>query len=725
MTANPNRVKPELLAPAGNLEAFHAALAAGADAIYLGTEAFNARRGADNFTAEELKQACHEAHLRRRKVYFTINTLIFPGEMDEALHTVSQAVEAGVDAAIVQDVGLMSAIRRDFPELEIHASTQMNIRDAKGIEIARKLGATRVTLARELPLKQIAKLAEEGMPLEVFVHGALCICQSGQCLLSSLIGGRSANRGLCAQPCRLPYRYLNGDGKQAANPGDYLLSPRDLMGIELLPQLIDAGVASLKIEGRMKSPEYVSTVTAIYRAALDRAFENPDTYSVSEDEINALGEAFTRGFTTAYLEGERGNDIMGYRRPNNRGLLVGRVTGFRNDMVLVKTNAQLEVGDLLEIWTGQGSVTHQVTGGDDIRKNNVELDIRRPVAPGDRIFRVRSAALANDVKQRTEDGLKIHVSIHVTMCKGSPLVVEVSDGMVSASAQGPVVEAARTKAVSREDVIEHVGRLGSTPYVCDFWSIDLDEGVGIGFSQLHKVRAAAVKAYEAAVLEQVASEPRLEPAPLLDFRGVVDMSDMAIFITEIDFNKTDIALDLGSFTEGCQIGPKLYATNIYALQTWAALGATFCWVSPELTLHQIKLLADDSPIPLGIVVHGAQELMVSDHCFLTVEGPCDHKCSKCKRRKEVRYYADRKGYRFPVRTDTTGRGHLYNAVPLDIIHAIPDLKRAGVVGYAIDKTLMEGKQVPKQIERCHQAFNGKTVRKEENSTTGHLFRQVR
>ena len=389
--------KPELLAPAGNREAFEAALAAGADAIYLGAgEGFNARCNADNFGAADLKAACRDAHLRGRKVYLTANTLVYPGEMDQALGLVSAAAEAGVDAAIIQDVGLAQRLREELPQLELHSSTQMNIRDAKGIEFARQLGFGRVTLARELSVEQIAKLAGLGMDLEVFVHGALCICQSGQCLLSSLIGGRSANRGVCAQPCRLPYTIVDADGKKLADPGEYLLSPKDLMGIDYLPQLIKAGVASLKIEGRMKSAEYVSTAVGTYRAALDRAWLEEDGYEAAPEEKAGLSEAFSRGFSPAYLAGERGNEMMGYKRPNNRGVLVGRVSGFRNGMVQVETSEEIEAGDLLEVWTSKGRTTYEVQQADDLRPGRVELYIRGAVSPGDRLFRIRSAALARE-----------------------------------------------------------------------------------------------------------------------------------------------------------------------------------------------------------------------------------------------------------------------------------------------------------------------------------------
>lgn len=721
--------KPELLAPAGNREAFEAAIAAGADAVYLGAADFNARRNADNFTPAELERACHDAHLRSRKVYLTANTLVFPGEMDAALATVSQAAEAGVDGAIVQDVGLMQVLRRELPDLELHASTQMNIRDEKGVELAKRLGATRVTLARELSLEQIAKLAKLGVEIECFVHGALCICQSGQCLLSSMVGGRSANRGLCAQPCRLPYKLVDERGKAVADPGSYLLSPKDLCAIDLLPRFVEAGVASLKIEGRMKSADYVSTVTSVYRASLDRACDDPEGYAVADEERDQLSEAFSRGFTTACLEGERGNAMMGYNRPNNRGVPVGRVSGFANGRVRVAETTPISKGDVLELWTPKGHLAYTVGKDDDVRPHAVKLSIPHAVSKGDRVFRVRSAALQEAASERTREGLAIPISLSVKLVVGEPLAVEARDARGhTGRAQGPVVERARTKAVTREEVVEHVGRLGGTPYTCDDFAVELDQDVGIGFSALHKTRAKAVSALEEAVLsEEAASRGRKAAgaAKALDMRHVVDMSDMAPHATCIDFATTDVACTLSAFEKGCSIGPKLYATNADALKTWAALGASFAWLSPELTLHQIKLLCDESPIPVGLVVRGRQELMVSEHCFLAAEGECDRGCVKCKRRLDApRWLEDRKGFRFPVTTDVCGRGHIYNAVPLDVVHAVGDLKRAGASGFAVDVTLMDERERTRELDRVRSALNGRDVEKLPDTTTGHLFRQV-
>jgi putative protease len=266
--------KPELLAPAGNVEALKAALTAGADAVYLGTRDFNARRNAENFDFEELAAACDLAHVAGRRVYLTLNTVILPDEFPRAMEVAHRAWDAGIDALIVQDLGLLARLSCEMPQFELHASTQMNLHNTAGVRLAASLGAARITLARELSLGELAALAREGIPLEVFAHGALCVCYSGQCLLSSLVGRRSANRGLCAQACRLPYHLIDtSTGRRIKTPGEHLLSTADLATIDILPALLATGVSALKIEGRMKSAVYVAAVTRAYREALDGEWE--------------------------------------------------------------------------------------------------------------------------------------------------------------------------------------------------------------------------------------------------------------------------------------------------------------------------------------------------------------------------------------------------------------------------------------------------------------------
>lgn len=540
----------ELLAPAGGVAAFHAAIQGGADAVYMGLQSFNARRGADNFTLDTFADACAFAHLRGVKVYVTLNTAVLPSEVNDALELARQAYRAGADAFIVQDIGIASELTRTLPQARLHVSTQMNTHSEAGMRAAAKLGAKRVTLARELSLPEIEYLAsignELGLEVETFAHGALCVCYSGQCFMSSLIGGRSANRGLCAQACRLPYTLYNvAKSKPLPAPGEHLLSPQDLCTIDLLPDLVRAGVASLKIEGRMKSPEYVLAVTQVYRHVLDRVLAARDkaqqcgcaewqSASATEEEHRQLAEAFSRGFTTAYLQGNRGNDIMSYGRPNNRGVFVGRVSSVRNGKAAVATDEEIAAGDVLEFWTNKGHFAHTVSQVETDRNGNVLLAPERAVGKGDRVFRVRSAKAAFMDSDKLP---RIQVDGVVTLRIGQPLRAEFrlantpgnarayraavnrfsEDSLPVGAAEGPYVEPARTKAVAEADVRAHIDRLGQTSFELSSLTIEIDEGVGIGFSQLHHVRAAALESLTQQLLEGTGNRslPRVEPlAPM-------------------------------------------------------------------------------------------------------------------------------------------------------------------------------------------------------------------
>lgn len=855
----------ELLAPAGNEAALHAAVAAGADAVYLGLESFNARRGADNFTIETLREACEYAHLRGVLVYVTMNTVILPGEVGEALECVRQAYRAGADGFIVQDIGLAAEISRTLPEAPLHLSTQMNTHNLAGVRAAARLGAARITLARELSLPEVALLAaaaeEEKMEVEVFAHGAICVCYSGQCFMSSMIGGRSANRGMCAQACRLPYELKNAAvAKALSSPGEHLLSPQDLCTVDMVPQLVEAGVASLKIEGRMKSSEYVFAVVSVYRKALDAALAARDALRAASEEGTAgvaadvvgeadrarLAEAFSRGFTTAYLEGERGNAMMSYQRPNNRGLFLGRVDEVRDGAAYLKSQRFLAEGDVLEFWTrkGNGTIVLGPVRTDKRGRYHIPLDQKtRMVKAGDRVFRVRSAAAAfeddareprvpiagravlhigeplrvefvpadvaelgkllDDAPSSEADALRTAISI------GRRLAVSFPEEMPVGVAEGAPVEAARTRPVSFDDVAAHIDRLGNTPYQLIDLVVDMDDGVGIGFSALHKVRAAALDALTDALLApkvgrrlpRVVDREPLPPAhpsgcriaavvtnpacaraakragahliyvPALNYRRgeaaiagqrnaaaeqagypkgcipimpVVDHEPVG-FSREAaveydvwkyaDAGKPLMAESLASMERACEeealltVGPHVPVTNELSLRVAREFGAERVWLSPELTLRQLEALAKDAPVELGVLLIGAQELMVTEHCVLMSQGPCNEDCAACPRRKSPHYLKDRKGFEFPVVTDAMGRSHLYNAVELDVAPAMPDLMAAGISAFMVDATLMNAEEtahaVGRAIRALHVAQNdGNSIAKMPDTTSGHLYRGV-
>lgn len=813
----------ELLAPAGNMECLHAAVKAGADAVYLGAGHFNARRGADNFSLENLAEACDYAHLRGVKIYLTLNTVVLPSELPDALELARQAYRCGVDAFIVQDIGISIELSRIMPDVEVHVSTQMNIHDEDGLRAAAALGATRVTLARELSLDEIARLhelAEElGVELESFAHGALCICYSGQCFMSSLVGGRSANRGRCAQACRLPYELHNRALRKTLDaPGEHLLSPKDLCTANLIPELLQAGVASLKIEGRMKSPEYVQAVVGVYRAVIDRveaAIARDGIDSVvesgapelraSEEEMNVLSEAFSRGFTTAYLKGKRGNEIMSYGRPNNRGVFVGRVAKVREGLVFIDPETELHVGDLIEFWTNRGHFVHTIGEFKTDRAGRVFFPVERAVGKGDRVFRVRNAEAAFvDDDKLPSVAVCARAELHIGQL--ALLTFTVAAGDASVTVEGPEVEAARTKAITEEEVREHIDRMGTTPFYLSSLDIDLDEGVGMGFSMLHKLRARAAEELQEAILAHYHAR-KLERTPSRAFAPVVrkgwckvaalatnpacaraakragadliyvpaanyrrgeaviagQLSDTAeqagypkqcipvlptvsqMFDEEkrngfdiwkrVKADKPVMVENLGQLLHATEmgaapeVGPHIPVTNKLDLQAMADLGVQRVWLSPELSLVQIEELGDMAPMPLGLTIMGQTELMVTEHCLLMSQGPCNQKCAECARRKSPHYLKDRKGYEMPVITDCTGRSHLYNAVQMDVAHLMPEIIGAGVSTVLVDTTLMNVKETTEKVARAVRARDiaqkdGNKVAKAEGATSGHLFRGV-
>lgn len=523
----------ELLAPAGGPEAFNAALAGGADAIYCGLgSSFNARRSAHNFDDDSFAEACRRAHLAGARVYVTENVVIATSEMPKALELVRRAWTLGADAFIIQDWGLLAEVRRSWPQIECHVSTQANVHDARGVAWCRELGVERVTLSRELSLPEIAPISKEGVELECFGHGALCICYSGVCMMSSLAGGRSANRGLCAQPCRLPYDLVDERGNVIDGTAQSrALCPKDYCVVDYLLDLRDAGVSSLKVEGRMKAPDYVLSVVSSYREALD-AMDSGTPLGEKDDAAmrRRLRRAFNRDFTHAYLMGRSGSEMMSYERSNNRGELVGEVIssrrledevvrrggsdGGRERMrrltradVMIRLDAPVGKGDLLELRPqddpSQFLTVHAVD--DAVPGDTMTCRASRPVPAGATVRVIRSEA-AMDAASRAagmDVPRKREVSVRVVARLGQPFSVTLSctDGAASATAEGFVVEPARTRAVSEKDMVEHVGRMGQSPFAPVSFDVDLDEGCGMGFSAVHAVRAKACDALEQAILK--------------------------------------------------------------------------------------------------------------------------------------------------------------------------------------------------------------------------------
>ena len=534
----------ELLAPAGSFEALRAAVESGADAVYLAGEKFGARAYAENFAGDQLARAVEFAHLRNVAVHVTVNTIIADEELDEFAAYIKFLRNANVDALLVQDFGAAQIIKSIAPEIPLHASTQMTIHNSEGVRALAELGFTRAVLSRELTLKEIETICRASpIETEIFVHGALCVCWSGQCLMSSMIGGRSGNRGRCAQPCRLPYELVDESGKNILNAGKFLLSPKDLNTLDLLPRLIETGVTSLKIEGRMKRPEYVATVVKVYRDALDKNF------SVTDDERRKLAQIFNRDFTTAYLEKNPGRHLISDMKPNNRGVLIGRVTEVGRDKLVLKLSGTLHVGDQVEIWVKVGGRVTFTVEDFDLRGDFCTIRTNtRGVRVHDRAFKIFDAELTAEARKFFTGApvRKISVVANVTAHIGEEMTLTLTDAdSNSATARTNFVAAqAVNRPLTLDTLQKQIGRMGNSIFALEKISANLDDNLMVPISEINDVRRRAVEQLENLRLEKF-SRPHIAGSPLKIF-APYEFAGTKIVAQVDTLEKIQAALDAGA-----------------------------------------------------------------------------------------------------------------------------------------------------------------------------------
>jgi putative protease len=631
---------PELLAPAGDLDCAKAAVENGADAIYFGLERFNARMRAHNFTEADLPRLMEFLHRRGVKGYVTFNTLVFENEMADAEHYARAIIAAGVDAAIVQDVGICRLIRRMSPDFPIHVSTQMTITSAAGIEFARELGCNLVVLARECSLKEIEEILagartqsdsndsgvprHVSLPLEVFVHGALCVAYSGQCLTSEALGGRSANRGECAQACRMPYD-LVADG-QEINLGNrkYLLSPQDLAGLEVLPELVRVGIASLKIEGRLKSPEYVANITRIYRQALNnlnRRSQTPEQYSVpgsasAQDRSKYQMEmAFSRGLHTGWFRGINNQRLVHGFFGKKRGVYLGEVLEVCHDAVRVRLQDALQPGDGVVFDAGnpeekeEGGRVYEIApdrhsahnrngsrhgpeqgtvlrGTALLRFGEGDVDFNR-VHAGDKLWKTSDPRLERDLR-RTYEGdqprFQRPISMEVHGRAAQPLTLLVRDEaghVVRCDSAMPLVNA-QTQPLNTERLTQQLSRLGGTPFILANLRNLLPSGVLLPVSELNRLRRQAVKELETLrarparwTLCSALSEPKVEGFP----EPRATAPELIVLVRSL--SQLDAALDCSVQTLYCEFeDPKKYREAVNCLRNSSLCREGAIFVAP-------------------------------------------------------------------------------------------------------------------------------------------------
>jgi putative protease len=599
------RVRPELLAPAGDWECAKAAVENGADAIYFGLERFNARMRAQNFTVADLPKLMEFLHRRGVRGYVTFNTLVFTEELPEAENYLRSIISAGVDAAIVQDVGICRLIRELSPDFPIHASTQMTITSAAGVEFAKELGCDLVVLARECSIREIeaigkeelnAKTAKEarGMPLEVFVHGALCVAYSGQCLTSESLGGRSANRGECAQACRMPYELIS-DGKTVPL-GDkrYLLSPQDLAGISVLPDLIRSGVASLKIEGRLKSPEYVANITRVYRQALDRAMAD-EKFETREAQYD-LEMGFSRGLYTGWFKGINNQELAHARFGKKRGVYLGEVTRVQRDRVLMKLEGPLKAGDGVVFDAGRPDEREEGGRVYGVFENHGEAAITfgegsvnfGRVHVGDKVWKTSDPELDKRVRKTFEgDQLRFQrpISFEVHGAAGLPLTLIGRDefGHIAKAESEMVLAPAEKHSLTPEKLSEQLGRLGGTPFRFGKIVSKLEGSLMLPISELNRMRrelTAEIERQRMAPKRWQLGRTGASPVPLGASPNAVTEIDLIILCRSLP--QIEAALAAGARTIYCDFeDPKRYREAVQLVHSQSCTGPErTIWVAP-------------------------------------------------------------------------------------------------------------------------------------------------
>ena len=484
-------MKAELLAPAGSYEGLKAAIHAGADAVYVGGEKFGARAFANNLTVEELLAAIAYCHIRGRKLYLTLNTLLKEEEISGLGAYVEPLYMAGLDAVIVQDIGVLSYLRRQFPDLAIHASTQMTLTGTLGIQFLERQGVSRIVTARELSLDEIKQIhGETTVEIESFIHGALCYCYSGQCLYSSLIGGRSGNRGRCAQPCRMPYEI---DGKKG-----YWLSPKDICTLEILPEIIEAGVFSLKIEGRMKRAEYAAGVVHIYRKYLDHYLvHGKKGYTVLAEDKQMLMELYNRGgFTTGYYERYNGKEMISVERANHYGIEAAEVVAVKQKSIGLMALKNMNPLDVLEHET----LNEAVKKGETFW---LKRTVKQHWQVGQIVHQTRNQQLLTQFRNAyIEDEIKEKINGKLRIVSGKPAILAVFRGDIKIQVVGEIPAAAKKQPLSEETLRKQIQKTGNTAFSFETLEIDLEDGLFLSIQGLNELRRKALEELSKTILVQ-------------------------------------------------------------------------------------------------------------------------------------------------------------------------------------------------------------------------------
>jgi len=741
--------KIELLAPVGSYDAFISAINNGADAVYLAGEHFGAREKA-TFTNDELEEMIKYAHVREVRVHVVINTLIYDDEMDKVMEFVDFLYNHDVDAIIVQDLGVITRIHNEYPDLEIHASTQLNTMSVESARVLKNLGVSRVILARETDLATVIKIKQEvGIDVEVFAHGALCMGYSGQCLFSSLTAKKSGNRGECLQLCRLPYNLVKNGEKQEINK--YLLSCKDLCSVEYIDKLIEAGITSLKIEGRVKSASYVGKVVSVYRKYIDEYYKN-NKIEVENKDINDLKKVFNREFTKGYLFKENNKDIVNTYRPNNIGIKLGEVVGVNNNKVSIKLSEDIHQGDGIRIVndnedTGlyvnklyrKGLLVNSANKGEV-----VSIDVYKNVCVKDIVYKTSDVLLNKEIEDNNKlvsKRFSIDVKVEAYVNKTLKFIARDNKGNEVKVESEYVIDLANKTPTSKERIREQIAKLNESVYYLNDFNFIGDEMIIIPISVINKLRNEMVeKLNKIREINHVRngkqklklSEVKIEKEDFdymykANTREQFDVISSYVGKEQIYYTNNNCVYAYPRISSGI-LKPKnesvlinelsdidnskymianmyLNTTNIYALYTLYSLGFKRVTLSIEMSFERIKNLINNYKNVFGytpnveVVVYGKIDLMVTKHCPINKYlRDSNEEISKGECSRDAYSLIDRKGYKLDLINDGLCNVRILNPKKLHLIEFIDNLIDVGVSKVRLEFTNETKKETMDVIE---------------------------
>ena len=741
-------MKVELLSPVGNMKTLYQAIHNGADAVYLGGKHFGARKYSDNFTNEELKEAIRYAHLFNVKVYVTVNTIIYENEINDFLEYIFYLHKINVDALIMQDIGMIKQVKEKFPNIEVHASTQCHNHNDEGIKLLKSLGVTRVVLDREMSLNEINNIKED-IEKEVFIHGALCVCYSGCCLFSSLNGGRSGNRGECTQCCRLPYDLYEND-KKIDTVGNYLLSTRELNTLDNLKEILDSGITSLKIEGRMKSPEYVGYITRLYRKLIDSYYDHREMI-ITEEELTNLKLLFNREFTSGYLFNS--DNIMNIKTPNHLGIEIGKVIKVDKDKVYIKLDNILNQEDGIRFKNAnQGMIVNMLYDEEGLLKNSISkgsiavVDNKLNIKENDIVLKTIDKKLIENISNIEEK--KIDIDINV-MVSDNNLVISIIDKDENIVESITTVEDAKNMPTSPENIEKSLTKLGDTVYKVNTFNINYNQDIFIPISKLNEIRRNMLLELDEKRINKnnrkIMLNPNLEKIKIEEQDKTYKLSILVrneeqlitcmnndvdnIYTTDkelynkykeltnvfykiprvinkfIDIKNANIlASELGSVNKYSKnnivhTDYTLNVVNSKSIELLNKLNVKNICLSVELDYDKIKdIMKKDYNVEL--LIYGKVELMIMKYCPLKLN--LNH-CTLCKDNTNKYYLQDKTNnkYRILHNNCITSIMHYKNT---DLINDINKYKELNIYNYRIDLLDEEESEIIDLINKVRNNF---------------------